>query len=341
MEKKILGVDGKEIVLNAMELKIANNVQRQVENAGFEIDITTLTTIMKSVIEQKFFTVPFADYVPVKVGEGAWSSTLTSFRSYSTGDDFSSGVINTGTNNSRMASADTMIDPVHVPVANWGKIIGWSLFELQQASKSLGNWDIVVAKEKSRKKNWDLGLQRLAFLGLKGSEDKFPGLLNQPGITEDTTTLTTFIKELTSTNFAELCANLVQAYRLNCDYTVYPTHFVMPEADFNGLAAPLDPQFPIKTKLQALEEMFQMMTMNKSFKILPVAYANKAVFGTKNVYVLLNYEEDSVRLDIPVNYTNTIANSTDNFNFQNVGYGQFTGVKAYRPKEMLYFTHTV
>ena len=84
-----------------------------------------------------------------------------------------------------------------------------------------------------------------------------------------------------------------------------------------------------------------MLTMNKSFKILPLAYANKEIQGAKNIYTLLNYDEDSVRMDIPVQYNNTLANSVDNFRFQNVGYGQFTGVKAYRPAEMLYFSNTV
>ena len=295
---------------------------------------------MKSVVEQKFFEIPFADYVPVKVGEGAWSSSLVTYRSFSLGDDFETGVMNTGSNNSRMASADTAIDSLTVPVANWAKTVGWSLFDLQLASKS-GNWDLVVSKEKARKKNWDLGLQRLSFLGLKDNATNFAGLLNQSEVTTDTSTLAGFIKDLTSANFAAFCTAVYEAYRENSKYTSKPTHFIIPEVDYNGLGAPYDSAFPLKTKLQSLQEMFEMLTMNKNFKILPSAYGNKAIQGTKNIYTLLNYDEDSVRLDIPVNYTNTLANSIDNFNFQNVGYGQFTGVKAYRPAEMLYFTHTV
>ncbi len=56
-----------------------------------------------------------------------------------------------------------------------------------------------------------------------------------------------------------------------------------------------------------------------------------------SVYSLYNYDEESLRMDIPVDYTNTLANSIDNFSFQNVGYGQFTGVLAYRPLELMYF----
>lgn len=84
------------------------------------------------------------------------------------------------------------------------------------------------------------------------------------------------------------------------------------------------------------------MTKNQNFKILPNAYGDTA-YNTdagiaKQRYVLTNYEEESIRMDVPVDYTNTLANSIDNFNFQNVGYGQFTGVLAYRPAELLYFS---
>lgn len=338
--KKILDSKGNPIILNTLEKRSAENVGTMIKNAGYEVDTTTLTTILKKVVEQKFYEIPFADFVPVVVGEGAWSTNLIAYRSFSIGDDFATGIMNTGSNNSRMASADAMIDAVPLKVINWAKSIGWSLMDLQQASKS-GNWDLVVSKEKARKKNWDLGLQKIAFLGLESDPTNVGGLLNQSDVTADTTTLTGFIKDLTSAQFADFCAKVYQAYRANSQYTAKPTHFVIPENDFNGLAAPYDPSFPIKTKLQALEEMFTILTGNKSFKIMPVSYAGKVINGVKNIYTMLNYDEETIRMNIPVNYTNTLANSTDNFNFQNVGYGQFTGVKAYRPREVIYFTHTV
>ena len=45
-------------------------------------------------------------------------------------------------------------------------------------------------------------------------------------------------------------------------------------------------------------------------------------------------------VNIPVDYTSTLANSINGFNWQNAAYGQFTGVKVYRPKEVLYFDYT-
>lgn len=337
---KILNAQGQPIVLNEQEKRIAEHNAGMIKNAtGYEVDITTLTSISKSVVEQKFYEIPFADFAPVKVGEGSWSSALTTYRTFSLADSFSSGIVNTGSNNAGLASADTHVDSITVPVMNWAKSLGWSIIDLFQASKS-GNWDLVSSKEKARKRNWDLGLQETFFLGLAGNSN-VKGLLTQSDVTENTSVISKKISAMTSAEFAAFCAAVYESYRANCNRTAKPTHFIIPEADFNGLAAPYDPSFPIKTKLQALEETFQMLTMNKSFKILPLAYANKEVQGSKNIYTLLNYDEDSVRMDIPVQYNNTLANSVDNFRFQNVGYGQFTGVKAYRPLEMLYFSNTV
>ena len=136
----------------------------------------------------------------------------------------------------------------------------------------------------------------------------------------------------------------IKAYRSNCNYTAYPTHLIVPESDYNGMAAQASSTYPIKTILQLLEEGFQVITRNKNFKILPLAYCdianatggNLPSQAATSMYCLLNYDEESVRMDIPLDYTNTLANSLDNFQFQNAGYGQFTGVLAYRPLELLY-----
>lgn len=344
----ILNSKGQPIVLNAREKHHAAWCQRQIEekfgNAlGYEVNITTLTTVMKKITEQKFFEIAPADYLPVRVGEGAWSSNLVTYRSFEQADEFETGVLNTGAGNARQATADAGVDSLTIKVFNWAKTIGWSIFDLEQAAKS-GNWDIVSAKEKSRKKNWDLGVQRVAFLGargLNGSGGACLGLLNQAGITNNTAVITKKISAMTTAELKTFTAAVIEAYRSNCNRTAWPTHFVIPESDYNGLASQASPDFPIKSTLQLLEEMFQVITRNKNFKILPLAYGDVAYSGfSYQIYVLLNYNEESLRMDIPVDYTNTLANSLDNFNFQNSGYGQFTGVLAYRPLEMLYFTYT-
>lgn len=342
MLHRITNAKGEPILLNKREKALANALQRQlISNAlGFEIDITTLTTIMKAVTEQKFFEIAPADYMPLRVGNGAWSTQLTTYRSFVIADDFETGVINTGGNNGRLASADAGVDALNVKVVNWAKSIGWTLMELAQASKS-GNWDLVSAKEESRKKNWDLGIQKIAFLG-SSSDDGVVGLFGQSGVTVDTTTLAQAISSLSTVDLKAFCAAVLNVYRANAVRTAWPTHFIIPESDYLGLAAPVSADFPIKSVLQQLEEAFTVMT-KKPFKILPCVYGDHGAAGsgeTYQQYALLNYDEKSLRMDIPVDYTNTLANSLDNFSFQNAGYGQYTGVKAYRPLEMLYFRFT-
>lgn len=335
---KILNSKGEPVTLNKREDMVANVLQKQVNSLGYEISITTLTTIMKKITEQKFFEVAPADYLPVRVGEGAWSSNLVTYRSFSMGDEFETGVINTGGQNARLASGDVGVDSLSIKVLNWAKSIGWSLFDLQLAAKS-GNWDLVTAKERQRKKNWDLGIQRVAFLGARGDSSCL-GLLNQTGVTNNTTLITEPISGMTTAELKAFCAAVLETYRSNSARTAWPTHFIIPESDYLGLAAPASADFPIRSTLSLLEETFQVMTKNKGFKILPLAYGDPA-YNSLGVhrYVLLNYDEESIRMDIPVDYTNTLANSIDNFSFQNVGYGQFTGVLAYRPLEMIYYSY--
>jgi Uncharacterized protein conserved in bacteria (DUF2184) len=338
MRPQILNAKGEPILLNDMEQRVATYWENHIKNAlGYDIDITSLTTIVKKISEQKFFHVAPADYLPLRVGQGSWSQQLTTYRSFALGADFAEGILDTGANSTRLASADAGVDSVNAQVINWAKSIGWTIFDLQMAAKS-GNWDIVSAKEKARKTNWDLGIQKIAFLGGAGVQ----GLLNLSGVTNNTSVITKAISSMTTTELTAFCASVLAAYRANVVYTAMPTHFIIPESDYLGLAAPTTSDFPIKSKLALLEEVFQTITQNKSFKILPLAYADAAnSSGILSVqrYTLLNYDEESLRMDLPVDYTNTLANSLDNFSFQNVGYGQFTGVVPYRPLETLYFSY--
>lgn len=327
-------------LLESGRMKPINN------SLGYEINITSLTTIMKKITEQKFYEIAPAKYLPLRVGEGAWSSNLVTYLSYDLASPFEDGIVNTGSNNSRLASADAGVSSLSIPVINWGKTIGWNIFDLELAARA-GNWDLVTAKEKSRKRNWDLGIQRTAFLGTNiGTNQQCLGLLNQSGITTNITLITSPISGLTPANLKTFAQQIVEVYRLNCNRTAWPTHFIIPESDYNGLASQASPQFPIKSTLMLLEETFKTICQNDNFKILPLSYAdgpygiyqNDLPADQKQIYTLLRYDEESIRMDIPVDYTNTLANSLDNFMFQNVGYGQFTGVLSYRPLEMLYFT---
>ncbi len=351
---EIFNSDGTPTILTPQERAVAQRLQRQYDtdtkltmpgfemrNAlGFEIDITSLTSVMKSVTTQKIHEVNFADYIPVVVGEGAWSSQLTKYRSFDVADDFETGVLQTGASHSKLASVGTAVDALNVPVVNWGKEITYSLIDLQQASRS-GNWDLVESLEGSRYRNWKTGLQRIAFLGSR-LNSRIKGLLTMDGVASNTTVITKKISAMSAGEFNTFVTQIIEAYRVNSNRTAMPTHFIIPEDDFNGLVSFPDATYPLKTKLQLLTEAFREITGNSNFKIMPLSYAIKAqnvnVPGlNKNRYTLLNYNKDSIRMDIPVNYNTTLANSINGFTFQNVGFCQYSGAMAYRPGETLYF----
>lgn len=331
---------GEIVLLNDIEQEFANRLQKkfddELKNAlGFEINITTLTTIIKRVVEQKFYTVKPSSYLPVRVGEGAWSTNLLTYVTTALGGDFETGIINAGGNDTRLAQTDVGVEGISVPVQTWAKENTWSLAEINFAQMS-GNWDIITAKEKARKTNWDLGIQKIAFLGT--SNGTLTGLLNLPTITANTTVIQQSIKSMSESQFNTFLQNLIPVYRVNTNYTAMPNRFYIPEADYTGLGAAVSENFGLKSRLTRMKEAFAEVTMNPDFQILPLVYSDQNNNSlAKNRYVLMSYDDESVRMDIPVDYTTTLQNSINGFQFHNVGYGQFTGVQAYRPRTVVYF----
>jgi Uncharacterized protein conserved in bacteria (DUF2184) len=328
--------------LNASERKRVAHEQQKFNALGYDINLTVLTAVAKQITEQKFFELSLAEYVPILVGNGAWSDNIVTYRDFSLSRDFEEGVINTGSNNARLAESNSGVDTITVPVTNWAKQINYSIFDLQLASKA-GNWDIVTSKEKSRKKNWDLGIQQIAFVG-SANNSNVKGLLTQSNVNSNTSLITKYLSTMTAAELNTFVAGAIDAYRVNNERTAYPSHFIIPESDYNGLAVPMPStlgQFPVPM-LDYLLQAFKLITRNPNFKILPCSYADKTTNNTlvalnKNRYTLLNFDESTVRMDIPVDYSNTLQNTLNGFQFQSVGYGQFTGVQAYRERELLYF----
>lgn len=308
---------------------------------GFQIAIDTLTYIKKQVTEQKFYQVAIADYLPVAVGDGAFAQNLLTNLQFDNSDNFETGNIRSGESGSRLASADASVASKTIKVVNWAKSIGYTLFDIEQALMA-NNWDLIMAKETSRKKNWDLGLQEIAFIGSK-SDTAVTGLFNNANVTIDTTTITKLINSMSATEFATFVAALIAGYRSAVNYSAFPDTFVIPEDDFLGLTT-LTPgtvgTFPYP-KIKYLLDAFQALC-GKNFQIIPSAYGipanNSSRTGlNKHCYALYRKDPTSIRMDIPVNYTTTQPNSLNNFSFQNVGYGQYTGVGVYRNLEVIYY----
>tara|TARA_R110000744_G_scaffold41567_1_gene93963 strand:+ start:1214 stop:2206 length:993 start_codon:yes stop_codon:yes gene_type:complete len=319
---------------NMLERQMAR-LGKEFQNSGFDVDINTLTGIKARVTEQKFYEVMPSDFLPVEVGQNAWAVDSLTYLSTSTGSDFATGIIETGTNSGRIESADTQIDSVIVPRKVWAKSTNYNIPELMQAQVS-GNWSLVERKEEARYKNWQLGVQNVAFLGL-GDGSTVKGLLTQNNVTVNTSVITKTISSMTSTEFNTFLSTVIPAYYANTGSTVLPTHFVMPMADYLGLGSAVDEAFPLKSRLERLNEAFK--TYVPEFVIKGLAYADSAnnALGVSRYTMYRGNDASSLTMEIPVDYTTTIYDTINGFNYQSVGYGQFAGVQAYRPKEMMYF----
>jgi len=304
---------------------------------GYSQLITTLTAVGRKVSEQKFYELDFAEYVPVVVGNGAYQRSIINWRTFVKDEGFETGVISNSGNQAQIPLVDAAYDQISQTVYNWAKGMVYNIFELEEAMRANTLFSLIEAREIARRKSWDLGLQKVAFLGY--GADK--GLLNQSSVTVDSSTISVKVSAMTAAQFNTFVGAIYETYRSNSARTAKPTHFIMPETDFNGLISYPDAVYPLKTKLELLEQAFKTITANANFKILPCAYCDKANFDTtNNRYVLLNYDEASVKIDLPIPYTMSQAGTVNGFSWENVGFGSFTGVVAQREKEMLYFGNT-
>lgn len=313
-------------------------------STGYQIVTDTLTFIKQQISEQVFYKIAPADYMPVVVGEGSMAANLLFNRSYVNAEDFEAGNIRTGVGESRLSSADASVDGLTTPIMNWAKSISYTLFEVEQALRA-NTWDPIMAKQAARKENWDLGIQRTAFLGLK-TDARFPGLLNQPSVNTNTSLITGYIKNMNAAALQTFVAGLISAYFVNTNSTRVPNRFVIPTVDYLGLTQLTTGTvgtypYPL---IKYLEDAFKAAVAGfgeTDFRIMPCAYcdaANNTSYGINhNLYALYRADPKTLQMNIPTTYTSTQSNSLNNFSFENVGMGQYTGVTLLRNLELLMF----
>lgn len=345
LEKRIVDGIRYEHDVKARELKNA-----AIGDSGYEQQITTLTGIKARITKQTFYKLngkKIQDYIPVVVGENAFTEEIMTWLSYEMSPDFESGLIDTGFGSSRLSQVEVALDKVTVPVLTWAKAIDYTIVDVEKAQRAVGNagWDYITSKERARKENFDLGLQRFAFLGSKTVANA-TGLLTQSDVTTNTTRITEPLSGMTAAEVTTFIQNFVADYADNSDQTALPNRLVIPTSDWYGLDKPYSSDYPMISLREYLVKAFKQSTMREDAEILPLAYAeakyNKEFInvGTgKQCYALYNYDEESLRMDLPVAYTSTAINTSDGFNWQSVAYAQIAPAKAYRPKEMLYYQY--
>jgi hypothetical protein len=314
---------------------------------GAEQSITTLTSILPGIIEQKFY-VPGAgpaDFVPVEVGQGnPFASELMNWSTGITGGDFEDGLINMSSNESHTGSDNIQIEPIKRSVVTWKRNVSYNVIQQGVFDAATQNMGYINALYSARKKEYDLGFQKCVFFGLK-SNTSVKGLLTQSA-NSDVTTITKYFKDMTAAEFIAAVGKLIPAYQANCNYTAMPNTFVIPAIDFNGLTVPTSEVYPIagSSRLEVMKRALEMAT-GGTVEIKSLAYAdevrNTEITGLGlNRYVLYNKVADSIICNVPLDFTVTLPGTANGFDYTSAAYSRFTGVQALRPLEMLYFDFT-
>lgn len=305
---------------------------------GVQRVLDTLTYIRGQVIKQVFYEVNLLDYGTIEYGEGAFMQSLLQLKEYSTADDFEAGNINQGGGNDRLAQADAATDSQTIQLRNWAKQCGWTYFELQQALAA-NNWDLISAKLRALAKNWQLGIQNTFFLGSK-IDTNFSGLLNNPDYALNLTAITALISGKNAADFQTFVGTIIELFQSNCHYTTYPNRFIIPNDDWNGMPRATSDGFPINDKISYLENAFKKICGN-DFRILPSAYAvpaNNTAWGlNKHLYLLYKYNPDNGFMSVPVDMNTMAPGTLNNFQYQTVAYGQYSGYNVINPLQYLGF----
>ena len=306
---------------------------------GYQYAIRTTTALRANSLKQKFFEVAPADYFTVAVGEGAWMQEIRTNVEYITSGSFESGYMNTGQNQAQLPNVGIALSNKNAKIKTWGMGYEYSIPELELALAST-NWDVVSGKTNALKKVWDLGIQKIGFLGAVSDSD-IPGLLTNSDVTIDTTTILSNLSALSASDFQAFVANVLAVYRLNANYTAWPNRFVIPEDDWVGLGTATSPDFPIGDRITYLENFFKRLTGRADFRVMPLVYGNKAQ-NTASInhfrYALYNDDPETLRMDMPVPFQ--FINPTPRaISFEGAAVGQHTGCIVYRPREVVYFDH--
>jgi hypothetical protein len=320
------------------EFKLARlNNASAVDSIGYEKLISTQTEIVAGVIETKYYELlgqSLSDFVPFDVGRGAYSTNIFQYTSAYVGSPFEAGLVQPSTGLGVNAKSTIQIDGINIKNNFWRMDYEISHEVVEMGKVNVQAFSIIEENEKSRKKIYDLGMQKITFLGLPEEKGVY-GLLNQPEVTVDTSLFPTSLAKMSATQLATFASTAIATYLKNNNSTAMLNRMMIPTSDFVALGAPSNPDYPLKTKLQVIEDAFKVAGAT-DFKIVHSTYNDTAASDGKARYVLYRHDADSVRMYIPKQYTPHALYPMNGIDFVSVAEAQFTGVQLLRPAEMLY-----
>lgn len=318
------------------ELKRLNNAAA-VDSLGFEQLITTQTEIVAGVIQTKYYELlgqSLSDFVPFDVGRGAYSTNIFQYTAGYVGSPFESGLVQPSTGLGINAKSSIQIDGISIKNNFWRMDYEVSHEIIEMGKVNVQAFSIIEENEKARKKVYDLGMQKVTFLGIP--DNGVEGLLNMAAVNINTSLFPVKLAAMSSAQLQTLASSLLAAYLDNNGATQMPNRLCIPTSDYVALGVPSDPNFPLKTKRDILEEALRQGGA-VDIKIVHTTYNEKAASdGVHARYVLYRHDADSLRMYIPKPYTPHALYPMNGVDFISVAESQFSGVVAIRPKEMLY-----
>ena len=310
-------------------------------NYGLEKTLTTLTQIVAGIQRQKFYTVDGAltDYVPMEMGTGAYGQSLFQYAVAQVGDKFETGIIQPGNGINKDANVDIVVDGISIKNNFWRMKYQATKELVEMARANAVNFSYIEEQERARLKTYQLGIQKVTFLGTDDGLNK--GLLNLDGVTINTSLMPANFGTMTTAQLNNFAATAVATFWANSNNTSFPNTLLMPTQDLGGLATFISSSYPVgETRKEFLERAFKAAGAPQDFKILHAAYGNTASTSGGARYVLYNRDADVLKMYLPKPYTPYPLYPTGSLDMVSDAEAQFTGVWAKRPKEILYMDVT-
>lgn len=336
-EKKYLvnGVEQTRAELfNEAELAVMERNEKLLNDVGYgDIDVTLLTLIERNVSQQKFYQINPEDFIPMDKTQGGFADYMTVLRSYINAEgNIESWERGLDADNARRGQVGSKLESVSLKIHNLDKMVSYSLFEIRQ-SQQTGAWNIVTEKERARKIDHDISVQRALLLGT----DNHKGLLNQTEVATDTALLTKKISTMSAAEFKTFLSNMLPTFYTQSGMTALPDTLAIAPSDYLALGVAVDEQYPVFTTMkQRLEDVFKEMTGNANAKIVPLAYCEPQFHNGQFKYVLYRRDIDTVRAYMPFEYNVVQGATVDGMNYQNTAWSRVSDVFVNRPAEMLY-----
>lgn len=307
-------------------------------NAGVVQTVDTITEIVQGVVEAKYYELGGqtpSDFIKMDVGRGAYAGQIFQFTSAYVGAPFEQCIINpasTGIHND--ATADITVDGISIKNNFYRQKYSVSNEEIKMATVNRVGFDVIEQKEKARAKTWQLGIQNVLFNGLKDGQTF--GLLNQPGVTVNTSLFPAAPQEMTVAQIKAFAGSAISTYFNTTNGTYMPNRWLMPTESYMALGVPYGDTFGMPTLLEVFENAFKKAGAPADFKIVHSLYNNEAGNGGHGRHVFYNDDVDNLVMYVPKAYTPHPLYAQGALDMVSDAEGQFTGVQLKKTKTMLY-----